>query len=267
MNCLWCDAAREPARGTGPNNWPELPEIFCWTKMQAEAGQPLELILRRKEAERAAGDGMFFWGIGTSVAQRVRQMLEQVPRPKVVFSVMKAKPKPEDVSPEAVFLWTAYVDLFGVKQQIPEHALVLSRAYTKRGPKTHHYALVCRSGMSLGVQAHGTIGLAHFRNLGSNTPRIGSSQVTAILEHLPTSDDGTLYGVDLVADLVAPYFVRLTDPVLLAPPVKDALDDMIRAGDDLKEWVTFVRQLRRGTAPLVRIEPELPTTHYLSSTA
>src|SRR2546426_10436984 len=110
MNCLWCDAAREPGGGTGPNNWPELPEIFCWTKMQAEAGQPLELILRRKEAERAAGGGLFFWGIGTSVARKLLQMLERGLHLKVLFSVMKAKPKPEDSSPAGISLWTSYVD-------------------------------------------------------------------------------------------------------------------------------------------------------------
>jgi hypothetical protein len=231
--------------------------------MQAEAGQPLELILRRKEVERAAGGGVFFWGIGTSVADKLKQMLGQVLQPKVLFSVMKAKPKPEDASPQAIYLWTSFVDLFGVKQLMPEHALVLSRAYTKRGPKTHHYALVCRSEDSLDCQPHGSLELAHFRNLGSNTPRIGASQVTAIIEHLPGFDDGPLYAVNLVADLIAPYFVRLCDPVPLSNIDKNAVDEIAKARVDPEEWMTFVRQLKR-TAIAREMEqghsepPELP---------
>src|SRR5438132_11784955 len=129
MTCLWCEPARQVA-DAATHAWPD---VFCWTKMQAEAGQPLDMILRRKEVERAAGGGLFFWGIGTSVGGKMLQMLEHVSQPKVLFSVMKAKPKPEDVSPEGIFLWTSYLDPLGVKQWLPEHVVVLSRAHTKRG--------------------------------------------------------------------------------------------------------------------------------------
>ena len=44
------------------------PNYLLWTRMQAEAGQGLELILRRKERERVAGDGRFFWGVGNAPA-------------------------------------------------------------------------------------------------------------------------------------------------------------------------------------------------------
>jgi hypothetical protein len=39
---------------------------FVWTRMQDEAGQTLHTIIRRKEAERASGNGEFWWGIGNS---------------------------------------------------------------------------------------------------------------------------------------------------------------------------------------------------------
>ncbi|MEX2157149.1 MAG: hypothetical protein WD773_09955 [Gemmatimonadales bacterium] len=243
MTCLWCEPPAHIANSD--NHAPGLPEVFCWTKMQAEAGQPLELILRRKEAERAAGGGLFFWGIGTSVAGRLLQMLEHVPKPKVLFSVMKSRPKLEDASPKAVFLWTSYVDLFGGKDALPEHAVVLSRAYTKSGLKTHHYALVCRSDVRLDLRPKGSIKLGHFRNLGSDTPRIGSSQVTAIIEHLPTPTDGPIYAVDLVADLADPYLVRLDDPVLLPPPERTFVDSMIDEHADGAGWMELARHLKQ----------------------
>ena len=35
-------------------NSTNLPDVFCWTKMGTEAGQSLENIIARKEAERDA---------------------------------------------------------------------------------------------------------------------------------------------------------------------------------------------------------------------
>jgi len=245
MKCLWCEPSTRVTQ-TDPQFLQELPEVFCWTKMQAEAGQPLDLILRRKEVERTAGGGQFFWGIGTSVARKVFDMLGRVLQPKVLFSVMKAKPKQEDVSPKGIFLWTSYVDLFGRRQHMPEHAVVLSRAYTRRGPKTHHYALVCRSDVPLDLRAEGSIKLGHFRNLGSDTPRVGSSQVTAIIEHVKTPTGGPDYLVDLVADLAEPYFVRLGEPVLLQWTEKDFLDGFFSRVSDAAEWMDVVRRLKRG---------------------
>jgi hypothetical protein len=213
--------------------------------MQAEAGQSLELILMRKELERVAGHGLFFWGIGTSLGAKLLELLRRVANPKVLFSVMKAKPKRQDVSPDAIVLWTSYVDSFGRTQRLPEHALVLSRASTKSGPKTHHYALVCRSEAGLDLRSEGGIKLGHFRNLDSETPRIGSSQVTAIIEHLQMPTDGPDYSVDLVADLTAPYFVRLGDPVLLPWPEKVFLDGMVARVTDAVAWTDLVRRLKR----------------------
>lgn len=40
---------------------------FVWTRMQAEGGQRLHKILELKEAERQAGSGLFWWGVGNSL--------------------------------------------------------------------------------------------------------------------------------------------------------------------------------------------------------
>lgn len=217
--------------------------------MQAEAGQSLETILRRKEIERAAGAGDFLWGVGNSVGVKLSQMLSRVPQPKVLFSVMKAKPKLEDSSPSEVVCWTSYVDLWGNKRELPPHALVLSRAVTKRGAKTHHYALVCRSERSLELHTRANLELGHFRNLGSSTPRIGASQVTAIIEHVAHSSEGPEYGVDLVADLVFPYFVRLVEPVPVPNRARQALNEIVNRPISILQWFEFLSELRVMVRP------------------
>jgi len=262
--CTWCGPRTATEAVVDLRSHREPPTAFCWTKMQAEAGQSLQLILLRKELERIAGQGLFFWGIGTSVARKVLELLQLVTVPRVLFSVMKAKPKPRDVSPEAVFLWTAYVDLSGVKRVLPEHALVLSRAATDGGFKTRHYALACYSDRGLRLQPSGEIRLGHFRNLGSSSPRIGSSQVTAVIEHVPGSVDGPLYGVDLVADLADPFFVQLADPVLLSRADRRLLDSVVPQLKRADEWTDLVRSLRQCSQPALAHRPLAP---HFSSTA
>ena len=41
-----------------------LPDHFCWTRYGTEAAQPIQNIFGRKEEERHANAGVFFWGIG-----------------------------------------------------------------------------------------------------------------------------------------------------------------------------------------------------------
>jgi hypothetical protein len=68
-------------------------EILCWSRMQAEAGQELAAIMARKELERLAGDGLFFWGIGNAPSRAVGQLARVGHEIDVVFSVMKSRPK------------------------------------------------------------------------------------------------------------------------------------------------------------------------------
>lgn len=245
--CPWCETW--PVENIGPSEWagPDLPEAFCWTKIQAEAGQSLDLILHRKEMERAAGEGLFFWGVGTSLARKFFELLKRVSQPKVLFSVMKSKPKSRDISPEGIYLWTSYVDLFGQQRRLPEHALVLSRSSTEAGPKTHHYALACYSEGRLGLKSSGKMQLGHFRNLGSANPRIGSSQVTAVIEHVSSAGgEGPFYGIDLVTGLADPFFVQLAEPVLLPMAEKELLDRVIPQIPDPVDWMHLVRGLKHS---------------------
>ena len=52
------------------------PNAFVWTKIQAEAGQSIKRILNRKELERQASDGTFWWGIGESRSRKFDLLLQ-----------------------------------------------------------------------------------------------------------------------------------------------------------------------------------------------
>lgn len=222
--------------------------------MQAEAGQPLEHIITRKESERAHGDGLFFWGVGNPLGQRVEALVDRVGRPKVAFSVMRSRPKVEDANPAGVLVWTAYINRAGEEKTLPSHVLLLSRAGTAGGEKTRHYAIVCRSDEPLALRPRGVIFIQRFRNLGSDTPNVGPSQVTAILEHHGAGREGTCYSVDMLAEMAEPYFVRLTRPRLLSATERETVETATAGPVPRKTWMELVATMR-ASGKLIRPAP------------
>lgn len=218
--------------------------------MQAEAGQPLEHIITRKESERAHGDGLFFWGVGNPLGQRVDALVHRVGRPNVAFSVMRSRPKAEDANPAGVLVWTSYIDRAGEEKPLPPHVLLLSRSGTAGGEKTRHYAIVCRSDEPLALRPRGVIFIQRFRNLGSETPNVGPSQVTAILEHHGSSGDGTCYSVDMLAEMAEPYFVRLARPRLLSPAERSTVEAAAAAPLPRSAWMELVTATRASGEPV-----------------
>jgi len=200
----------------------------------------VEQILERKNAERTANDGLFLWGIGNSVANGIRELVRLEREPFVVFSPMRAKPRPSDVRPSAVFAWEGAIGLDGHAWCIPSGSTVLSRATAgQNGSKRSHYALVCRSHDPLCVSgSKQCICFGELSNLVSGAP-LGFSQVTSVVDRANTASapqqaPGALYEVGFVAHLVFPYFVQLTDPA----PI---IDGRIQRKDKL---------LRQATAQL-----------------
>lgn len=245
ISCSWCN----PYAVTR-----SLPNVFCWTKMQADAGQSLDTILQRKELERLIGNGVFFWGVGNALGSRVTTLRQRVTTPQVLFSIMRSKPKRQDVEPTALLLWTAYIDGDGNVHPLPRHALILSRATTATGDKLRYYALVCHSDASLTLRSLATLDFAHFRNLGSSNPNIGFSQVTANIEHLECERSGPYYSVGLQAALVPPYFISLTNPCLLSNEDRSAVDSILAATPSQGAWATFVSDLRDRLDKPYRVE-------------
>lgn len=193
-----------------------LPAAFCWTRFGTEAGESIGAILERKEQERRANDGTFFWGIGNSVAPGLVSLLKHCERPEVLFSPIKSRPRPVDVAPATVISWRAGQTLDGKDFEIPTSAQVTSRG---SGRRLSHYALVCSSSQPLAMADLGRLDFLALRNLLSGNP-LGSSQVTAIVKREESRLVSDMqYAVAFRAALVWPYFVRLTQPASEVEPL------------------------------------------------
>lgn len=190
-----------------------IPDIFCWTKMGAEAGQSLDAILHRKELERAAGNGSFAWGIGNSLGNSAHFARQQSPTGEVdvLFTPMKSMPKAVDATPSQLYLWLYYEGVSGSIKALPEHMLVTSRGHEG---KRSHYALLCHSAEEISEQDLGGFHASNVRNLVSMNP-VGASQVTSVVRYQTMDIYDKPYRVSFRAKLHGEGFVKLIEPVVM----------------------------------------------------
>ena len=220
-------------------------EFVCWSRMQAEAGQSLEVIVARKEQERRAGNGIFFWGVGNPPSLVANALARARMPVKVVFSIMKSRPKAVDVAPDRTIVWRRYIDAHGVERPLPPNALITSRADSASGPKRSHYALMCQSSQPLtlrrGVEVFDP---SAFRNAGGKGAPVGYSQVTALLRRVDGQQGASDYEVNLSAWLTGAYWVRLTDAVLLTAHNRALMARASKISET--EWVDLSTAVREG---------------------
>lgn len=234
--CSWC---------VGADSGKRLPDAFCWTRMQAEAGQTLESIMIRKELERVLGGGTFYWGVGNAVGRGLELLAKECGKPEVLFSVMHSTPKQIDVAPRSVVMWNAAVDPNGVEHPLPEHVVVLSRGETPSGRKQRHYALVCNAAHSIEIHATDTLDIGHLENISEERGRVGFSQNTAVVRHVTQSVQSTRYTIAFRANLIYPYFVTLADPRELSSQDRTTVNAVARATTS-EQWRQVVRGLKRS---------------------
>lgn len=221
---------------------PAREEYICWTRMQAEAGQPLEAIVARKEIERRAGGGLFLWGVGNPPAV-ITKILARTDVPvRAIFSIMKSRPKAADVAPASTVVWRRYIDAHGVTRPLPTHALVTSRGHSAGGAKRRHYALMCRSEESLVVRRGEIFSPAAFRNAGGTGAPVGASQVTALLRRVAEDSVTSHYETNLSAWLTESYWVPLLDPVELDSDKLKILQSLADLGP--QKWQKSVAVIR-----------------------
>jgi hypothetical protein len=199
------------------------PDYFCWTRFGTEAGQTIDAILARKEAERRRNQGLFLWGVGNALGPGVRELVRRCVAPEVLFSPIRSAPRLVDVAPESVVAWSHGQTLDGNLIPLPEGSVVISRAKASRP----HYALVCAASEPLVLEKGATtdatlVRLCDLRNLLSGKP-VGTSQVTAVVCRT-VSEFATepTYPIAFRARLVYPYFLRLVDPVRISSQVQTA---------------------------------------------
>lgn len=222
----------------------EFPESFCWSKMGVEAGECLTTILWRKEIERRVGNGLFVWGVGTPLGESLSELKAEPGPDRVVFSVMRSRPKAIDAGPTALLLWLSFEEPDGVEHDLPPHALVVSRATTASGrTKRVHYGLVCRSEKRIGDGSVGELDSSQLVNIRSGKP-VGFTQVTAAVRRVgEKANGGRVYPVNFVADLEAPGQVKLSRAVRITTLELRRFYSVALARDE-KAWPELVHQLK-----------------------
>jgi len=227
----------------------EIPELFCWTKVGAESGEGLTAIICRKELERQAGQGTFYWGVGNSVGPAVTELAIDGGHPAVVFSRMRAAPSKRDPEPRALLLWRACLDRRGNVLPLPDHVVVTSKAPADPGTQLRpHYALVCTTDEPLSTEAKGVMRFNELINYTTGRP-LGYSHVTALVKRRAAGAPrgGPDFPILMVAALRPPYWVQLQDPVPLPLDVGMSLGSSA-AQLDLDGWRQFAARLRRQNA-------------------
>jgi hypothetical protein len=177
---------------------------FVWTKMQAEAGQSLASILEDKERQRIAGNGIFWWGIGSSLGAGLQNLAQEAGGTlPILFSRMLGRPKQSDSSPAGIVMWRSWTDELGHIHPVPGYAKVSSREHGR----SQHYALVCKSDRPIAMRRL-PFDPSRCRTPSGKLP--GASQVTALLlGDLDDDHSAGAYEFGFRATLVEPWFVKL----------------------------------------------------------
>jgi hypothetical protein len=211
-------------------------DVLVWTKIGDDAGEDIEGILARKEAERK--QGTFWWGIGSSLN---REKLEHALCASggtlaVQFSQQLSRPK-KRCSFGGMRLWTHYrseKDDKKIEMPIPSHALVVSKGKSER-----YYALVCRSDKAIAC-CDQRFNEQLFQNY-PNGKIPGNIQNTALLKRKSQGDHGAgRYKSGFAATLVSPFFVTLTSSRQLTPDEERGVAKF-RAGGDYNDLVQRIR--------------------------
>ncbi len=217
--------------------------IICWSRMQAEAGQGLRQIIARKETERLAGNGVFFWGVGNPPSRAIPALARAGAKVNAVFSVMLGKPKATDANPSSVLAWRQFVDMDGAVRELPPHVVVTSRG--DHYPKCH-YALMCHSERPLTLGDEGSFDPSRYRNFGGTGGPVGASQVTALLvPHPSASGEDSRYRINIRAALFGSYWVKLIDPVTVSSEDQAAMSSR-GTGSGIVGWLELAARIRQG---------------------
>jgi len=181
---------------------------FVWTRVGAEGGQTLKSILAIKEAERQAGNGVFWWGVGNSLGDKLSTRAKEAGGGlDIIFSQMLIGAHKKDSHPAGVCLWTIWEDTGGQEHEIPGHVLEWSAG---TAGKAKHYALVCHSDKPI-VMDYLPFDKTLFKTVGNKIP--GDSQISALLRGDIEADQSSgKYTQGFRAKLIYPWMATLVKP-------------------------------------------------------
>jgi hypothetical protein len=221
-------------------------DVFVWTRYGPDAGEDVEGILARKEAERKQGS--FWWGVGNSInREKLAKALNDTGGTLHVLFSEQLKREETCRADDKMKLWTLYQDWQdGQWHEIPDHALVVSKDTSKPKRDQRYYALVCESLATITRLDNLYFHEESFQGYPDLGPP-GRSQNNTALVKRKAQDHGRLrYKSGFCATLLSPHFVRLAGPRLLTSDEKGEVA-RFRTGDysGLIQRVRFQGRQRR----------------------
>ena len=207
---------------------------FVWSLMGEDAAEPLSHIITRKEAERKAGGGEFWWSIGSTIAKELEEVaISNGGSLPVFFSALGLQGG--GGSKQQICVWNGWRSRDGKRRDhIPGHVLITS----DYKPERPHYALVCHSASQVALGNHGYFDPVTCPTLSGKTR--DRRQRTALLTGNAIQPHGP-YPIAMRADLVSPWYVRLSDYSVL-DAAELARIRQYKAGDDWPRLVNTLRQ-------------------------
>lgn len=217
---------------------------FVWSEIGFDAGETPEHVVIRKEAERLAGSGEFWWGLDAPLGITVEVHAEQN---RGVLSALFSKSRSSTVQQrQQVRIWDTWRSLLHPQQhgRIPDHVVVTSGH--DAGRRQTRYALTCHSAVNLSFGAMGFCNLAECHSLknGGRVNALRGAQVLRKGEPLisprgPASE--SVYSIAFKATVVGHGYVLLENfRVLTQADLQSLLQ--FNAGDD---WLSLAKMLRQ----------------------
>ena len=217
---------------------------FVWSEIGLDAGETPEHIIVRKEAERVAGAGEFWWGLGASLGVSVEVMAQ---RNGGTLPALFSKSKGIETQQNSeVRIWNAWRSVLHPDQQgrIPGHIIVTSGHDPKK--RQTRFALICRSAVELALGTVGFCELDQCRTVRGGRQRVDALRGAQLLtkrEPLISphgSPSQSVYRIAFKATLVGHCYVQLENSRALT---QAELNNLLQfqPGDD---WLSLVKKLR-----------------------
>jgi hypothetical protein len=215
---------------------------FVWSEIGFRAGETPEQIVLRKEAERNAGSGEFWWAVDAPLGITVEVTAERNGGSLPVLFSNSTSSKEQQ---REVRIWDSWRSLLHPQRhgRIPGHVVVTSRH--DPGRRQTRYALTCRSQAKLTLGAIGYCNLAECRSLksGGRVHALSGAQILRkdeplISRHGPSAE--SVYSIAFKATVVGHSYVLLENFKVLSQAELNSLLEF-KPGDD---WPALVKKLR-----------------------
>jgi hypothetical protein len=227
-----------------------IPTAFIWTKIGPDSSQSVDPILRRKELERLAGDGVFWRGVGEISAPNSVREAWRIAHTRTVLATetrlaTKTRQNPtvnnrRISNDNPIFTWSHF-DHEGRIKRIPSHVVVTS------DKPNSYYALVCSTETTALSHFEGTpLWASTYEHLTTKKPITPQHrQNTFPVRHVSSSKIGKPYYVAFRARLQEPYYcVQLHGQRELSEQEVEQLHSISEDGVSVEGWVTFANAIR-----------------------